>query len=141
MRIIGTDRLVSISVTGRMPGMSFKKWCSFGILAFLICVCPWGNPGRDPNIEKKRVALGRELFGREWVEGDPRSHAGDGLGPVFNARSCLACHILGGIGGGGAKHTNVTIVDAFLLQDDAKAPKQPKRDRLARIHPALRTEN
>ena len=30
---------------------------------------------------------------------------GDGLGPVFNERSCVACHFQGGVGGGGdAKH-------------------------------------
>ncbi len=41
--------------------------------------------------------LGRELFERVWVKDDPRSHGGDGLGPVFNGSSCVACHHLGGV--------------------------------------------
>jgi len=111
----------------------------FGMLA--------SNLGFGPAAEKNKDALaqGKELFTREWLEGDRRSYAGDGLGPLFNARSCAACHNLGGIGGAGGKHTNVTVVSAFLFQDESdkpsKLPKQPRRDRLARIHPALRTEN
>src|SRR4029079_15504702 len=37
---------------------------------------------------------GRECFERVWVKSDPRSHGGDGLGPVFNGSSCVACHHL-----------------------------------------------
>ena len=43
------------------------------------------------------VAGGRELFTREWLPGDKRSHDGDGLGPMFNDSSCVACHNQGGI--------------------------------------------
>ncbi|MCE9557092.1 MAG: hypothetical protein K8T91_27410 [Planctomycetes bacterium] len=53
---------------------------------------------------------GRELFTREWQPHDPRSHGGDGLGPVFNDSSCVACHNQGGVGGGGAKAKNVVIL-------------------------------
>lgn len=54
--------------------------------------------------------LGQELFAREWTPGDPRCHGGDGLGPVYNATSCLACHNLGGSGGAGAREKNVNFV-------------------------------
>src|SRR5207249_1199280 len=57
---------------------------------------------------------GKELFLREWISGDPRSHGGDGLGPVFNDSSCVACHNQGGPGGGGAASNNVDIISAFL---------------------------
>src|SRR4051794_33327804 len=57
---------------------------------------------------KDRVAVGREIFGREWLPGDSRSHGGDGLGPVFNDSSCVACHNQGGTGGGGPSGKNVT---------------------------------
>jgi CxxC motif-containing protein (DUF1111 family) len=53
---------------------------------------------------------GRELFVREWVPDDPRSHRGDGLGPVYNETSCAACHNLGGVGGGGSNSKNVDII-------------------------------
>lgn len=56
---------------------------------------------------------GAEIFAREWIPGDPRSHGGDGLGPVFNDSSCVACHNQGGVGGGGPASKNVDIVTAF----------------------------
>ena len=55
-----------------------------------------GDEGEEP-----RLAAGRELFLREWIPRDPRCHGGDGLGPVFNDSSCVACHNQGGTGGGG----------------------------------------
>lgn len=55
---------------------------------------------------------GEEIFLREWLAGDPRSHGGDGLGPVFNDSSCVACHNQGGAGGGGPASKNVEIVTA-----------------------------
>jgi CxxC motif-containing protein (DUF1111 family) len=60
----------------------------------------------------KDVAQGRELFEREWLPGDSRAHGGDGLGPVYNDSSCVACHNLGGSGGGGAASKNVDIITA-----------------------------
>jgi CxxC motif-containing protein (DUF1111 family) len=47
---------------------------------------------------------GLTLFEHDWKPGDSLA-GGDGLGPVFNERSCVACHFQGGVGGGGdAKH-------------------------------------
>ncbi len=37
------------------------------------------------------------------------ANGGDGLGPVFNANSCLACHRQGGAGGSGPFETNVNL--------------------------------
>jgi CxxC motif-containing protein (DUF1111 family) len=53
-------------------------------------------------------AAGLELFNHEWTPGDPLAR-GDGLGPVFNARSCAECHRQGGTGGGGPNANNVTV--------------------------------
>ncbi len=50
------------------------------------------NAGRIARDEMKR---GEILFTKEWVPHDPLSHAGDGLGPVYNDTSCVACHGLG----------------------------------------------
>lgn len=38
------------------------------------------------------AAIGERLFRRAWVPGQSSTKAADGLGPLFNARSCLACH-------------------------------------------------
>src|SRR5437016_11019351 len=135
-----------------MPGMNLRTRFCLGILTLVALVCAWprGNFGADPGpeMEKKNLAAGKELFTREWLPGDRRSHAGDGLGPVFNARSCVACHHQGGVGGAGPKESNVTLVSAFVTMDGsmpkpnpAKATKQPDRAKLAKIHPNLRTES
>ena len=65
-----------------------------------------GKPSADQRV------LGRALFEREWLPGDSRTHGGDGLGPVFNDSSCIACHNLGGNGGGGPSSKNVDIITA-----------------------------
>ena len=44
------------------------------------------------------------------MPGDPRSHGGDGLGPLYNETSCLGCHNLGSPGGAGPVGKNVEIV-------------------------------
>jgi CxxC motif-containing protein (DUF1111 family) len=53
-------------------------------------------------------AAGLALFNHEWTPADPLT-GGDGLGPVFNARSCVECHHQGGSGGGGPAANNVTV--------------------------------
>ncbi len=58
---------------------------------------------------------GRELFTREWLVNDSRAHGGDGLGPVYNDSSCIACHNQGGVGGGGAASKNVDILTAVSV--------------------------
>lgn len=37
-------------------------------------------------------ALGRALFTRAWVPAPSSTRANDGLGPLYNARSCVSCH-------------------------------------------------
>lgn len=67
----------------------------------------WPKP--DP---EETIRAGRELFARVWKPNDARSRGGDGLGPVFNAQSCLACHDRGGPGGAGTDERNVEIATA-----------------------------
>ncbi|WP_165074971.1 sigma-70 family RNA polymerase sigma factor [Paludisphaera rhizosphaerae] len=62
-----------------------------------------------PTPEPRRAIDGRELFQRIWAANDARSHGGDGLGPVFNARSCLDCHDQGGVGGSGSAIHNIDV--------------------------------
>jgi CxxC motif-containing protein (DUF1111 family) len=119
--------------------------------------------------DKEALERGKELFTREWIAGDRRSHAGDGLGPVYNAQSCAACHQLGGIGGAGNNETNVSLVAVFVgeeflgaIKGIAPAPplpladarnkvavgnpgrqvtlEIPSQEELAKIHPVLRTQ-
>lgn len=43
-------------------------------------------------------ALGKALFDRLWTSAPASTQATDGLGPLFNARSCVACHPRNGRG-------------------------------------------
>jgi len=71
---------------------------------------------------KKPKADGAELFNREWLPGDARAAGGDGLGPVFNDTSCVACHNQGGVGGGGASNKNVDVVSVFSNTHETASP-------------------
>ena len=44
-------------------------------------------------------AMGKALFDRLWTSAPAVTDATDGLGPLFNARSCATCHPGGGRGG------------------------------------------
>jgi CxxC motif-containing protein (DUF1111 family) len=68
------------------------------------------------------VRAGQVLFNHEWQPNDPLCAGGDGLGPVYNAASCVACHRQGGTGGGGGLEHNVTT---FVVDSDV--PFQGRR--------------
>jgi CxxC motif-containing protein (DUF1111 family) len=131
-----------------------------GVLGLTTLASAWAGKavgdGSGPDITKEGLAEGKELFTREWLPLDKRSFAGNGLGPVHNARSCVSCHYQGAVGGAGSSGSNSTIVSAFVTLDlpvrtmagipvendpNPKIPyKQPDRSKLAAIHPALRNE-
>ncbi|MEJ1936094.1 di-heme oxidoredictase family protein, partial [Nostoc sp. NIES-2111] len=48
------------------------------------------------------ASIGARLFGRAWVPAPSSTKANDGLGPLYNARSCAACHAGGGRADAGA---------------------------------------
>ncbi len=59
----------------------------------------FGQPARNlPLDQRTDFFVGNSFFNRNWVTA-PSSNTGlDGLGPVFNARSCSACHFRDGRG-------------------------------------------
>lgn len=77
---------------------------------------PDGNPARN-----QLVAKGEELFRREWLPGTPSAHGGDGVGPVYNDTSCVACHNLGGVGGAGGADKNVDFLTAVVTPVEGEA--------------------
>ncbi|HVW36043.1 MAG TPA: hypothetical protein VHB99_02020, partial [Pirellulales bacterium] len=88
----------------------------------------------EPN--PAQIAAGHELFVREWKLGDARSVAGDGLGPMYNAASCVKCHRLGGIGGAGNNDDNVDLL-TLKTPSKAAAANGDLRQRVGAFHPAL----
>lgn len=84
--------------------MPVYRWSLLVCLCLAVPIAGWADDVRS---------AGRELFTREWLPHDPRSAAGDGLGPVFNDTSCVGCHNQGGIGGAGPPSKNVQVATAF----------------------------
>src|SRR5262245_63178646 len=72
-------------------------------------------------VDPAMAQAGYELFHHEWKPGDSLSPGGDGLGPVFNATSCVACHNQGGSGGGGSLDNNVI---SFRVQKGKEKPRE-----------------
>ena len=70
-----------------------------------------------PMARASEIAAGRELFEHEWQPNDPLAK-GDGLGPVFNAKSCATCHFQGGLGGGGGIEHNAVGFEVFPRPGD-----------------------
>jgi CxxC motif-containing protein (DUF1111 family) len=70
-------------------------------------VLTWSAPRPQP-VDPAMARAGAELFKHDWTPNDPLARGGDGLGPVFNATSCVACHHQAGAGGAGGLKHNVT---------------------------------
>jgi CxxC motif-containing protein (DUF1111 family) len=86
-----------------------------------------------------QIELGRQLFVHKWVVNDPLSPEGDGLGPLHNADSCVACHNLGATAGAGsAEHDVVLMTLGGNGTRRSTARKSPARVASAeKIHPAF----
>lgn len=57
------------------------------------------HPGENLVFEdEQRFLVGNGLFRKDWVTAPSSTIASDGLGPLFNARACQACHIKDGRG-------------------------------------------
>jgi len=55
----------------------------------------------DLSVDVEELALlGRSFFKIPWVEAPAATTARDGLGPLFNANTCVSCHEHNGAGGG-----------------------------------------
>ena len=63
------------------------------------------SQGHTP--DQQAISLGQDLFTHAWKVNDELAAEGDGLGPVYNAESCVACHFQGGVGGAGPNSKNV----------------------------------
>jgi len=83
--------------------------------AFLVSFPPEPARGEGGNLP----LAGRLLFERQWEPNDSLSPNGDGLGPMYNATSCAACHRQGGLGGGGGNEHNVDLLTLVESQQDS----------------------
>lgn len=51
-----------------------------------------------PEEQRPHFHAGKALAHQPWIKAPTATRSRDGLGPVYNARTCLACHINGGRG-------------------------------------------
>lgn len=65
--------------------------------------------------------LGKSFFSIPWVEAPSATTARDGLGPLFNANTCIHCHP--GNGAGVAVNKDGTMTRSLLLRLSHKNPK------------------
>lgn len=86
---------------------------------------------------QKQIDEGRTLFLHEWSAQDPLSPEGDGLGPLFNARSCVACHNLAGTGGAGDNDHNVEILSLVPAPPLPGEQRNSLRTQAGKVHPAF----
>src|SRR5699024_5511194 len=93
------------------------------------------SPARSAPPEKELSPS--ELFTRTWKFDDDASPAGDGLGPMFNGRSCVECHNQGGIGGAGAAKHDVEMLVLVPPQTPSAEFRATFGGKVAKIHPAL----
>ncbi|WP_020472567.1 di-heme oxidoredictase family protein [Zavarzinella formosa] len=99
-----------------------RRLFGWGIPIPIVAIALWvWSPGLPvffgPSARAADIQAGRELFEHEWAANDPLAH-GDGLGPVFNAKSCAACHFQGGLGGGGSLANNAVGYEIFPRPND-----------------------
>ncbi len=80
-----------ISVEENKPGgdttVSIKPFASFQL--------PATNLNNDL---RPKFHAGKALANQPWVKAPTITTARDGLGPIYNARTCLSCHVKGGKG-------------------------------------------
>ena len=111
----------------RLLGGRLLGFTVLGLIVWWLCSAGipvlWG-----PSASKETYQAGQELFVRDWLPDDPLTQ-GDGLGPVYNASSCVECHFQGGIGGGGDKRTPALAgiwadeYNSFLSPPDVVGPR------------------
>ena len=92
-----------------------------------------------PQAPLAEIERGREMFARQWTPADSHTPAGDGLGPMFNARSCKDCHNLGAVGGGGDATHNVELLTIIPPANKDRLDRGQFAERVAAIHPGFTT--
>ncbi len=98
-----------------------RRRIGHGLTALIVAGLAWAaTPGLPvlwaPRASAGTKARGLALFEHEWRPADPLA-GGDGLGPVFNGKSCVACHFQGGVGGGGANQHNVVSFELLPTKE------------------------
>lgn len=85
--------------------------------------------------DQQRFALGNGLFRKLWVSSPSSTNASDGLGPLFNARSCQGCHLKDGRG-----HPPREGEEPVALFLRLSVPGEPEAGKILRPEPTYGTQ-
>lgn len=116
------------------------RWAVTGLLVTAV-VAPARAAGPFARTTDESIDLGRHIFVHDWSRpeswsGSPAPGAGgDGLGPMFNAVSCAACHQQGGPGGAGGNDHNVEILSVVVPRHLSPPQRDALLDRAHKRHP------
>ncbi|NND99415.1 MAG: hypothetical protein HKN47_19015 [Pirellulaceae bacterium] len=83
----------------------------FAVVAFVCVAAGQHAEAKSPAV----IAEGRMLFEKNWPVRNP-TLGNDGLGPLFNGRSCAVCHSQGGVGGAGEARFNAKTIGIERMQ-------------------------
>ena len=103
--------------------------------AITVVIAIAGRSSTETYAQEAKVRRGRALFEKTWTPAHDPAPTPDGLGPLFNERSCIACHSLGGIGGAGPAEKNIDLLTPTVRPGELPPPDIAVR--LEAIHPAL----
>jgi CxxC motif-containing protein (DUF1111 family) len=95
---------------------------------------PAANAKPEPT--EAQIQSGRDLFLKRWKQADFATPTGDGLGPVFNGRSCAECHGMIGPGGAGTNEHNVDLL-SVTPPNQKNLDRKMFAERMTAIHPAF----
>lgn len=107
---------VSIDPAEQLPGGATTNTLLLGPNAYAAHV---------PNITFEHEGdffTGNSFFNKPWVESPSSTTTRDGLGPLFNARSCSACHFKDGRGAPPTAEDPIALGLLFRLSGGAPAP-------------------
>lgn len=95
-----TISLLSCDSKREVPNVVLAEWypggeTTVGIVPSALFVLPAKNLNQE---HRPNFYAGKALANQPWVKAPTTTVARDGLGPIYNARSCLACHVRGGRG-------------------------------------------
>src|SRR5262245_9115991 len=86
----------------RRTGPAAMRAAALLLAAIAFCGSGHGALGSDEWFleadDRLRFTLGQVVFRKQWISAPASTTASDGLGPLYNARSCARCHPQGGRG-------------------------------------------
>lgn len=108
----------------------FKKLIPLSLLISVHCTWADTDAYNQPfssltTEEKQAFYLGESIFERFWVPSPSSTTASDGLGPLFNARSCHSCHVNSGRGHAPTSTQLGSEVPSFFIRLGHKNPSAP----------------